>query len=93
MNAKNAILVVDDDYAHRMMLKALLGALLEPIDRLRQMEQRGDYTGRLALFEEIKTLPLGAVWDHYCATACVPVGLAWLEAVRRYEADVLAKRS
>jgi len=76
----------------RAMLKALLGALLEPIDRLRQLEQSCDYTGRLALFEEIKTLPLGAVWDHYCATASVPVGLAWLEAVRKYEADVLAKR-
>ncbi|HPM79211.1 MAG TPA: L-rhamnose isomerase [Candidatus Anammoximicrobium sp.] len=76
----------------RAMLKALLGALLEPIDRLRQLEQSRDYTGRLALFEEIKTLPLGAVWDHYCATASVPVGLAWLEAVRKYEADVLAKR-
>ncbi len=76
----------------RAMLKALLNALLEPIDRLRQLEQSGDYTARLALFEELKTLPLGAVWDFYCATAAVPVGLAWLEAVRRYEADVLAKR-
>lgn len=76
----------------RAMLKALLGALLEPIDRLRQLEQNGDYTARLAMFEEIRTLPLGAVWDHYCATANVPVGLAWLEAVRKYEADVLAKR-
>jgi len=78
----------------RAMLKALLSALLEPIDRLRQLEQSGDYTARLALFEELKTLPLGAVWDFYCATAAVPVpiGLAWLEAVRKYEADVLAKR-
>jgi L-rhamnose isomerase len=76
----------------RAMLKALLGALLEPIDRLRQLEQDGDYTARLVLFEEIKTLPLGAVWDQYCASANVPVGLAWLDSVRRYEADVLVKR-
>jgi L-rhamnose isomerase len=77
----------------RAMLKALLGALLEPLDTLRQLEQDGDYTGRLALVEELKTLPLGAVWDYYCHTANVPVGLAWLDVVRRYEADVLAKRS
>jgi L-rhamnose isomerase len=76
----------------RAMLKALLSALLEPIDRLRQLEHSGDYTARLALFEELKTLPLGAVWDFYCATAAVPVGLAWLEAVRKYEADVLVQR-
>ncbi len=76
----------------RAMLKALLSALLEPIDRLRQLEQSGDYTARLATFEEIKTLPLGAVWDQYCATAAVPVGLAWLDTVRKYEADVLVKR-
>lgn len=76
----------------RAMLKALLSALLEPIDRLRQLEQSGDYTARLALLEEIKTLPLGAVWDRYCAVAGVPVGLAWLDSVRKYEADVLVKR-
>ena len=50
----------------RNMLKALLKALLEPIDRLRAAEQAGDYTARLALLEEAKTLPFGAVWDHYC---------------------------
>jgi len=77
----------------RAMLKALLGALLEPIDALRRLEQDDDYTGRLALLEELKTLPLGAVWEYYCHTADVPVGLAWLDAVRRYESDVLAKRS
>jgi L-rhamnose isomerase len=76
----------------RAMLKALLGALLEPLDRLRQLEQSGDYTARLALLEEIKTLPLGAVWDQYCARRSVPVGLAWLDAVRKYEAEVLVKR-
>jgi L-rhamnose isomerase len=76
----------------RAMLKALLGALLEPIDQLRQLEQSGDYTARLALLEELKTLPQGAVWDYYCLKAGVPVGLAWLDRVRKYEADVLSQR-
>jgi L-rhamnose isomerase len=75
------------------MLKALLKALLEPIDLLRAAEQSGDYTGRLALLEEAKTLPFGAVWDHYCESAGVPVGEAWLADARRYERDVLSLRT
>jgi L-rhamnose isomerase len=76
----------------RAMIKALLGAMLEPIEQLRQLESSGDYTGRLALFEEIKTLPLGAVWDHYCLSNGVPIGLDWLDHVRKYESDVLSLR-
>ena len=47
------------------MLKALLAALLEPTEKLREFEQSGDYTGRLAMLEALKSLPLGAVWDFY----------------------------
>jgi L-rhamnose isomerase len=74
----------------RNMLKALLRALLEPIDRLRAAERSGDYTARLALLEEAKTLPFGAVWDHYCELSGVPVGDTWLADVRRHERDVLS---
>jgi L-rhamnose isomerase len=76
----------------RAMLKALLAALLEPTPTLRNMETTGDFTGRLALLEELKSLPLGAVWDHYCLSQNVPVGPAWLDEVRKYEHDVLAHR-
>ena len=76
----------------RNMLKALLKGLLEPIERLRAAEREGDYTARLALLEESKTLPFGAVWDRYCEGAGVPVGEAWLSEVRRYEHDVLSGR-
>lgn len=77
----------------RNALKALLAALLEPTDRLRQLEADGDLTGRLALLEEQKLMPLGAVWDHYCQSVDVPAGAAWLEKVRKYELDVLSLRS
>lgn len=77
----------------RAMIKALLSALLEPVEHLRELEISADYTGRLALLEEIKTLPLGAVWDQYCLSKGVPVGLAWLDDVRQYESTVLAQRS
>lgn len=76
----------------RNMLKALLTALLEPIAELKKLENAGDHTGRLALLEEIKTLPVGAVWDEYCRRQNVPVGRAWLEEVRAYEKSTLAGR-
>jgi L-rhamnose isomerase len=77
----------------RCMLKGLLIALLEPIQTLRDMEAGGDYTGRLALLEELKTLPFGAVWDYYCLRQGAPVGAEWLEVVRAYERDVLSRRA
>ncbi len=77
----------------RCMIKALLIALLEPTDRLRQAEADGDFTSRLAMLEELKTLPYGAVWDYYCAKSEVPVGPAWLADAKAYEKNVLAKRA
>ena len=76
----------------RCMIKALLIALLEPTARLRELEAAGDLTSRLALLEELKTLPFGAVWDYYCATQNVPVGAAWLDAVKSYERKILSQR-
>jgi len=76
----------------RNMIKALLLALLEPTNRLRTAELHADYTTRLVLQEEQKSLPWGAVWDYYCELKSVPVGEAWLETIRAYEKDVLFKR-
>ncbi|MFM2485016.1 L-rhamnose isomerase [Celerinatantimonas yamalensis] len=76
----------------RNMKKALLKALLEPTEQLRQMEQSQDYTSRLALMEEGKSLPWQAVWDYACALEDVPVGSHWLANVKQYEQQVLALR-
>jgi len=76
----------------RSSLKALLLALLEPAALLRNAEATGDYASRLALLEEAKSLPFGAVWDEYCKRNNVPVGTAWLDEVKRYEQTVLASR-
>ncbi|MDR1959680.1 MAG: L-rhamnose isomerase [Planctomycetaceae bacterium] len=76
----------------RAMLKALLAAFLEPLAQLRKWERDGDYSGRLAILEELKSMPFGAVWDDYCERNGVPVGAAWLEQVRKYESDVLSQR-
>ncbi len=76
----------------RCMIKALLIALLEPFEELRQLELSGDFTSRLALTEEIKTLPFGAVWDYYCLKSGVPVQSAWIDIVKKYEKNILNKR-
>ena len=74
----------------RSLLKALLIALVEPTQTLREMELNGDRTGRLALMEELKTLPFAAVWNRYCEMQGVPAGAAWLNEVRAYERDPLS---
>ena len=76
----------------RAMQKALLYAALEPSAQLADLETKFDYTSRLAMMEEVKTLPFAAVWDMYCEMQGVPVGATWLREVKQYEADVLSKR-
>jgi len=76
----------------RATLKAVLLALLEPTETLKREEAAGNLTARLALQEEIKDLPFGAVWDRCCAQSGVPVGAAWIDRVSDYERTVLSKR-
>ena len=75
----------------RNMIRALLIALLEP-PGIKAAEAQGDYTTRLALQEESKSLPFGAVWDYYCDSKAVPVGETWLDEIRRYEKNVMFNR-
>ncbi|MDD2404565.1 MAG: L-rhamnose isomerase, partial [Victivallaceae bacterium] len=76
----------------RNMLKALLYAMLEPSDKLRDLENCGDNTGRLVWQEELKTMPFGIVWDYYCRRCNVPDGFQALEKIRDYERSVLSSR-
>ena len=72
--------------------KALLFALLENGKELVKAEQTFNYTDRLVLMEELKTMPFGAVWDYYCLSHGVPVGRTWFETVREYETRTLSVR-
>ena len=76
----------------RNMKKALLRALLEPTAELRKLEAAGDYSARLALLEEQKSLPWQAVWEMYCQRHDTPAGSEWLESVRAYEKEILSQR-
>jgi L-rhamnose isomerase len=73
-------------------LKAILLSLLEPVALLKKEEESGNLTARLALMEEARDLPFGAVWDRHCAQSGVPVGPAWLDRIVEHERTVLSRR-
>ena len=76
----------------RNIQKALLFAMLEPTEMLKELELKMDYTARLAWLEELKSMPFEAVWDKYCDECGVPTGTDWIKEVKDYENEVLLKR-
>ena len=76
----------------RSWQKALLNALLTPNETFKQLQDNNELTKLLVLNEEVKTLPFGDVWAHYCETEGVPGDENWYKEVEKYEAEVLAKR-
>jgi L-rhamnose isomerase len=57
-----------------------------------QYDSEGDYTLRLALLEDAKGLPFGAVWNYYCTQQDVPVGINFMDEIKSYESQTLTKR-
>jgi L-rhamnose isomerase len=76
----------------RAAQKAFLFALLEPTSGLIKLEEEGKYFERLAMLEELKTKPFGAVWDYYCLVNDVPASEGYISEIQQYEKDVLSKR-
>ncbi|MGI6334511.1 MAG: L-rhamnose isomerase [Saccharofermentanales bacterium] len=76
----------------RATQKAVLAALLEPTDRIRDAERQGCFADRLALMDEARTLPYAAVWNQYCLNEGVPAGSDYLAPIAQYEKDILSKR-
>jgi len=76
----------------RATQKALLQALLEPIDKLRTYEANGQNFERMALLEEVKSLPWAAVYNYYCAKKGVTAGEAYISEIQQYEKDITSKR-
>jgi len=77
----------------RAAQQAMLYALLEPVEVLRNHENAGEYFERLALQELMKSKPFGAIWDHYCQQEGVAVAEDYITEIRRYETEVLTQRS
>jgi L-rhamnose isomerase len=76
----------------RNVQKALLCALLLPIDKMSQLQAEGNFTELLALNEEFKFYPFADIWNHFCETEGVPVMETWLDKVNDYEKNVLSNR-
>lgn len=76
----------------RATLKGLLMALLQPGNVLKDAEDQGKNFERLAIMDELKTLPAGDVWNYYCAKMGVPAGMDWIADVQKYETAVTSKR-
>lgn len=73
--------------------KAILAALLQPVEALKEVERQNDVSSRIAMVQEYKaTGMLNLVWDYYCAKKNAGIGLDWLQDVKKYEAEVLSKR-
>jgi L-rhamnose isomerase len=76
----------------RNTLRALLMALLEPRQMLRQYEMEDDFSSRLALQEELKSMPFSAVWEYHCMQKDVPVGMDLMKVIKEYEQKELVTR-
>lgn len=76
----------------RNMQKALLFALLQPVGRMKQLQEEGNFTELMVLQEEMKLYPMGDVWNYFCEMCNVPVEGAWYAQVKDYEAQILADR-
>ena len=72
--------------------KALLWALLQPHDELKKLQDEGNFTKKLMLMEEAKTLPFGDIWTEYCSRSGVPADESWYNVVEDYEKKVLVER-
>lgn len=76
----------------RNIIKSLLYGLLMPNDQLKEWQDEGNYTQRLATFEQFKMMPFGAIWDYYCEQMDVPAENDWMKEVLKYEEKELSKR-
>lgn len=76
----------------RNLQKALLVALLTPQDYFANLQNKGEFTELLVKQEELKTLPLGDVWNHFCEINGVADDFTWFEEAKIYEKEVLALR-
>lgn len=76
----------------RNMQKAMLYALLQPYEMLKEVQDQGDFTQIMVINEELKTYPFNDIWDYYCEINQVPVREIWYDEVKKYETEVLTKR-
>ena len=77
----------------RNTLKALMIAMLQPTKQLIELEDCCNNFRKLAILEEFKNMPYGAIWDQYCESQKVPASMNWINEIQDYEKNVLSKRA
>lgn len=77
----------------RNMQKSLLYGLLMPNQKLAALQEKRNFTELMMQQEELKTYPMGAVWDYFCESQGVPVKEAWFKEVKAYEEEITSKRA
>jgi L-rhamnose isomerase len=77
----------------RNLQKALLFAMLQPMDELKKLQDEGNFTKLLVMQEELKTMPFGDIWDYYCQVCGKPADGQWFAEVEAYENAVLKNRN
>ncbi len=77
----------------RNVQKALLYALLQPNDKLKALQDSGNFSKLMVLQEEQKTLPFGEIWDEYCRRCNKPIDGEWFREIEAYEKEVLEARA
>ncbi len=76
----------------RSWQKALLSALCTPNALLKDLQDKGEFSKLMVVSEEVKMLPFGEIWEHYCETEGVTASADWFDEVVKYENEVLSKR-
>ena len=76
----------------RSWQKALLMALCTPSEMLADLQNKGEFSKLMVMQEEIKMLPFGEIWEHYCKTEGVTASPEWFDEIVKYENEVLLKR-
>ncbi|MBR2067935.1 MAG: L-rhamnose isomerase, partial [Solobacterium sp.] len=77
---------------YRNFEKALLFALLEPHDELKQLQDAQNFTKLMITLENLKTMPFSDIWDQYCLACNKPLDKDFYAYVEKYEKEVLMKR-
>ena len=78
---------------YRNFQKALLFALLQPVDELKSLQDKSEFSALMVAQEELKTLPFGDIWEEFCKRNNAPVDGEWFPIVKEYEKDILSKRA
>ena len=66
--------------------------MLQPQQKLTELQNSGNWTELMVAQEELKTMPFGDIWNEYCIRCGKPVDGQWFDAIRKYEEEVLVKR-